>query len=702
MPPAHSYLVPRPAPRLRGARRSRRARPSSRPAAAPWRVVLTTEDSVFCPDPKPVDPLPPRRPAARRRIRPPRRGGPRGSQRHEPGAAPRRGRAPPGVVTSLDLGPLLERRRTPLTTYRLQLHRGFGFAEAAAVADYLADLGITDCYTSPILKARPGSTHGYDICDHNALNPELGGEARATAASSRPSALRASGFCWISRPIIWARTRPRIPGGATFSKTVPLPGTPNSSTSTGTPRSRSSRTRSFSRSSPTSTERCSSAENSRLVLRARDAVAPRRFRPAKLADRPAAGAAGFEPRPWRSSRKERVEGRPRQRGVPQASSRLSKGFRRAPTSTPDGPTNAAARSRSRARVSRRSPPGRRAIATTCPRTPWPSSTDGRRILQLRRPPWSPGIPGLPLVVLENGFRRDQLPPLPSTSGSGGASDGARRRVRHDRTASCSSCWRRARRRDCASITRMGFTTLRGTSRSWKARIRATQLRRRLRPGRASSKLGSAPSSTRGEPRSSARISRACGRPAACRRRRENTCPGRGAGSALVRRRHQRLRLSQRRPPRSRRSPRRRGAARRLRELHRKTRLAGDGRLREQEDHHVRHDGQRAQRLVRSPESHFRGRPAHARLHAPKPSPRARRDRRLLSRLQDVRFDDARATAFDRDAIDHAVARARRRNPAMEPTIFDFIRSLMMPEQQPRLPTMQPAGLAAPVRGGNFN
>ncbi|HEX4047920.1 MAG TPA: malto-oligosyltrehalose synthase, partial [Elusimicrobiota bacterium] len=49
------------------------------------------------------------------------------------------------------------------------------FREAAALADYLASLGITDCYTSPVLKARPGSMHGYDITDHNAINPELGG-----------------------------------------------------------------------------------------------------------------------------------------------------------------------------------------------------------------------------------------------------------------------------------------------------------------------------------------------------------------------------------------------------------------------------------------------------------------------------------------------------------------------------------------------
>ncbi|HXS99658.1 MAG TPA: alpha-amylase family glycosyl hydrolase, partial [Elusimicrobiota bacterium] len=77
---------------------------------------------------------------------------------------------------TLDLAPLLERRRTPLTTYRLQLHRGFGFREAAALADYLAALGVTDCYTSPVLQARPGSTHGYDITDHGRINAELGGE----------------------------------------------------------------------------------------------------------------------------------------------------------------------------------------------------------------------------------------------------------------------------------------------------------------------------------------------------------------------------------------------------------------------------------------------------------------------------------------------------------------------------------------------
>jgi len=73
----------------------------------------------------------------------------------------------------------------PLATYRLQLTKDFGFDGAATLAPYLKTLGITHLYASPFLKARPGSTHGYDIIDHDRLNPELGGEegfARLTAA----------------------------------------------------------------------------------------------------------------------------------------------------------------------------------------------------------------------------------------------------------------------------------------------------------------------------------------------------------------------------------------------------------------------------------------------------------------------------------------------------------------------------------------
>jgi (1->4)-alpha-D-glucan 1-alpha-D-glucosylmutase len=62
----------------------------------------------------------------------------------------------------------------PVSTYRLQLIPGFGFREARAIVPYLSRLGISDCYVSPIFASRPGSTHGYDICDQNQLNAELG------------------------------------------------------------------------------------------------------------------------------------------------------------------------------------------------------------------------------------------------------------------------------------------------------------------------------------------------------------------------------------------------------------------------------------------------------------------------------------------------------------------------------------------------
>jgi (1->4)-alpha-D-glucan 1-alpha-D-glucosylmutase len=65
----------------------------------------------------------------------------------------------------------------PRATYRLQFHAGFGFADAQAIVPYLAALGISHLYASPITMARPGSLHGYDVIDFNRLNPELGDEA---------------------------------------------------------------------------------------------------------------------------------------------------------------------------------------------------------------------------------------------------------------------------------------------------------------------------------------------------------------------------------------------------------------------------------------------------------------------------------------------------------------------------------------------
>lgn len=62
----------------------------------------------------------------------------------------------------------------PISTYRIQLTPDFGFAQARDIVDYLARLGITHVYVSPILRAERGSTHGYNIVDHGSLNVELG------------------------------------------------------------------------------------------------------------------------------------------------------------------------------------------------------------------------------------------------------------------------------------------------------------------------------------------------------------------------------------------------------------------------------------------------------------------------------------------------------------------------------------------------
>jgi (1->4)-alpha-D-glucan 1-alpha-D-glucosylmutase len=68
-------------------------------------------------------------------------------------------------------------QRTRAATYRVQLHAGFTFDDAAAAVGYLADLGVSHLYCSPYLQAAQGSTHGYDVVDHSRLNRELGGEA---------------------------------------------------------------------------------------------------------------------------------------------------------------------------------------------------------------------------------------------------------------------------------------------------------------------------------------------------------------------------------------------------------------------------------------------------------------------------------------------------------------------------------------------
>lgn len=80
-------------------------------------------------------------------------------------------------------------RRTPVSSYRIQLGPDMGFDKARESLDYLQRLGVTDIYLSPILQAAPGSTHGYDVVDPTKVSQDLGGrqgfEALASAAHER-------------------------------------------------------------------------------------------------------------------------------------------------------------------------------------------------------------------------------------------------------------------------------------------------------------------------------------------------------------------------------------------------------------------------------------------------------------------------------------------------------------------------------------
>jgi len=67
-------------------------------------------------------------------------------------------------------------KKVPVATYRLQFNYRFKFSEARSTVSYLHELGITDCYASPYFKAKEASLHGYDILDHNQINPEVGTE----------------------------------------------------------------------------------------------------------------------------------------------------------------------------------------------------------------------------------------------------------------------------------------------------------------------------------------------------------------------------------------------------------------------------------------------------------------------------------------------------------------------------------------------
>jgi (1->4)-alpha-D-glucan 1-alpha-D-glucosylmutase len=81
-----------------------------------------------------------------------------------------------GISECLDRLASRKEHTRPAATYRFQFNQNFRFADALRLVPYLKALGVSTCYASPILAARAGSTHGYDITDHNRINPEIGTE----------------------------------------------------------------------------------------------------------------------------------------------------------------------------------------------------------------------------------------------------------------------------------------------------------------------------------------------------------------------------------------------------------------------------------------------------------------------------------------------------------------------------------------------
>ncbi len=79
--------------------------------------------------------------------------------------------------------------RRPSATYRIQIHGGFRLDDVTRIVDYLHGLGISDCYLSPYLEARPGSTHGYDVFDHSRMSSEIGDDSAHERLLARLRAL---------------------------------------------------------------------------------------------------------------------------------------------------------------------------------------------------------------------------------------------------------------------------------------------------------------------------------------------------------------------------------------------------------------------------------------------------------------------------------------------------------------------------------
>src|SRR5690554_4584026 len=82
----------------------------------------------------------------------------------------------------------------PTATYRIQFNKDFTFKDTEEIIPYLSQLGISHIYASPVFKARPGSTHGYDMVDPCEINPEVG---KKTEFDSLLDKVKHSGMGWI-------------------------------------------------------------------------------------------------------------------------------------------------------------------------------------------------------------------------------------------------------------------------------------------------------------------------------------------------------------------------------------------------------------------------------------------------------------------------------------------------------------------------
>ena len=111
-------------------------------------------------------------------------------------------------------------RYVPVSTYRLQVHAGVP-ADRGRATSFPISRGSASapCYTSPYFTAAPGSTHGYDVCNHNEINPELGGAEAHEAFVAARCARTGCGTSSTSCRITWASARARTPGGTTCSRT---------------------------------------------------------------------------------------------------------------------------------------------------------------------------------------------------------------------------------------------------------------------------------------------------------------------------------------------------------------------------------------------------------------------------------------------------------------------------------------------------